>query len=107
MRILSAYCVMFVCIDVVVIVVKVKKRIGVLQDFERSKLEASLKKAGVANKYVTKVTEKVVHQIKQEMSTVQIKRLAVAELRKLDTASARSYALGTEARKPIYLTRYE
>lgn len=71
--------------------VKVKKRAGHTQDFDRAKLKASLKKAGAKEEHATKVTEIVAGKVKEGMGASEIKRMAATELRRMDAATAQKY----------------
>jgi len=71
--------------------VKVKKRAGSMLDFDRAKLKASLKKAGVKEEHATKVTGIVAGKVREGMATSEIKKLAATELRKMDPAAATKY----------------
>jgi len=71
--------------------VKVKKRAGHMQDFDRAKLKASLKKAGAKEEHVTKVTEIVAGKVKEGMAASEIKRMAATELRRMDATAAQKY----------------
>jgi len=71
--------------------VKVKKRAGRVQDFDKAKLKASLKKAGAKEEHATKVTETVAAKVREGLATSEIKKLAATELRKMDAAAATKY----------------
>ncbi len=68
--------------------VKVMKR---WEEFDKAKLKASLKKAGAKEEHATKVTETVEHKVWEGMTTVEIKRLAATELRRIDPKAATVY----------------
>ena len=68
--------------------VKVKKR---SENFDRVKLEASLKKAGAREEHATKVAERVAHRAWEGITTVEIKEMAATELRKMDPKAATVY----------------
>jgi transcriptional regulator NrdR family protein len=71
--------------------VKVKKRVGHMEDFDRAKLKASLKKAGAKEEHATKVTEIVAGKVKEGMAANEIRRMAATELRRLDATAAQKY----------------
>ena len=71
--------------------VKVKKRVGHMEDFDRAKLKASLKKAGAKEEDATKVTEIVAGKVKEGMAANEIRRMAATELRRLDATAAQKY----------------
>jgi len=71
--------------------VRVKKHSGAVQDFDKAKLKASLKKAGAKEEHATKVAEVIEGRVREEMTTAEIKRLAATELRGLDPRVAQSY----------------
>ena len=68
--------------------VKVKKR---SEEFDTTKLKASLKRAGAKEEYATKVAETVARTAWEGMTTAEIKRLAVTELRRMDPKTATVY----------------
>ena len=70
---------------------KVKKRSGVMKDFDKAKLKASLKKAGAKEEHVIKVVGAVSPRVREGMTTAEIKRLTVTELRRLDPKAAQTY----------------
>ncbi len=71
--------------------VRVKKRAGHMQDFDRAKLKASLKKAGAKEEHATKVVGTVSAKVREGTTTAEIKRLTATELRRLDTKAAQAY----------------
>ncbi|TET64898.1 hypothetical protein E3J49_03035 [Candidatus Bathyarchaeota archaeon] len=71
--------------------VRVKKRSGAMQDFDKAKLKASLKKAGAKEEHATTVAEMIEGRVREEMTTFEIKRLAATELRGLDSHATQSY----------------
>ena len=71
--------------------VKVKKRVGGMEEFDKAKLKASLKKAGAKEADAAKVTEAVAGKVKEGMSSSDIKKMAGAELKKLDAKAAKQY----------------
>lgn len=71
--------------------VKVKKRSGNIEEFDRPKLEASLKKAGAKEEHATRVAETVKGKVQEGIATSEIKRLATTELRGMDAAAAQRY----------------
>ena len=68
--------------------VKVKKR---SEDFDRGKLEDSLKKAGAREEHATRVAETVERRVREGMATVEIKEMAATELRRMDHEAATVY----------------
>ena len=71
--------------------VKVKKRSGSLQDFDKAKIEASLSKAGAREEDATKIAENVASKIQEGTTTTEIKQIAATQLREIDERSAQSY----------------
>ena len=71
--------------------VRVKKRSGAMQDFDKAKLKASLKKAGAKEEHATTVAEMIEGRVREEMTTFEIKRLAATELKGLNPRAAQSY----------------
>lgn len=68
--------------------VKVKK---CSEDFDRVKLEDSLKKAGAREEHATKVAEAVARRVREGMTTVEIKGMAATELKRMDHEAATVY----------------
>jgi len=68
--------------------VKVKKR---SEDFNKAKLKASMKKAGVKDAHATKIAEKIAGKVKPGTTTVVIRRWVITELRPLDPEAAKAY----------------
>jgi transcriptional regulator NrdR family protein len=62
-----------------------------MEDFDRAKLKASLKKAGAKEEHATKVTEIVAGKVKEGMAANEIRRMAATELRRLDATAAQKY----------------
>lgn len=71
--------------------VKVKKRVGGTEEFDKAKLKASLIKAGAKEDQATKVTEVVAGKVKEGVTSTEIRRMAAAELKKVDAAAAKKY----------------
>jgi hypothetical protein len=71
--------------------VKVKKRSGAMQDFDKAKLKASVKKAGAKEEHATSVADKVAGKAKEGMATVEIRRLCIIELSPLDPKATKAY----------------
>lgn len=71
--------------------VKVKKRSGATQDFDKAKVKASLKKAGAKEEHATKVANKVAGNVKEGTMTVEIRRWCITEIRPLDLQAAKAY----------------
>ena len=71
--------------------VKVKKRSGAMQDFDRAKLKRSLKKAGAKEEHATKVAETLAGRVQEGMTTAEIKRHAATELSGMDKRAAQAY----------------
>jgi transcriptional regulator NrdR family protein len=76
---------------------KVKKRSGVLQEFDKAKLKNSLKRVGAKEEHVTKVADKVAGKVKEGTTTVEIREWCITELRPLDAKAAKAYQ---EYKKP-------
>jgi transcriptional regulator NrdR family protein len=71
--------------------VKIKKRSGAMQDFDRTKLKRSMKRAGAKDEHATKVAETVGGRVREGMTTAEIKRHATTELRRMDQKTATAY----------------
>jgi len=71
--------------------VKVKKRVGGTEEFDKAKLKASLKKAGAKEADAVKVTDAVAGKVKEGMASSDIKKIASAELKKVDAKAAKQY----------------
>jgi transcriptional regulator NrdR family protein len=76
---------------VVFYLVKVKKRSGATQDFDKAKLKASVKKAGAKEEHATKVADNLASKVKEGTMTVEIRRWCITELRPLDPKVAKAY----------------
>ena len=68
--------------------VKVKKR---SEDFNKTKLKASVKKAGAKDAHATKIADKIAGKVKPGTTTVVIRRWVITELRPLDPEAAKAY----------------
>lgn len=79
--------------------VKVKKRSGSMQDFDKAKLKASLKKAGTEEEHATKITESVAGKVQEGTTTTEIKRIVATELKGMDQKAAQSYETFTKPTK--------
>lgn len=84
-----------------IFLVKVEKRSGELEEFEVSKLEASLTKAGVSEEQATKIAETVAKSVTEGTDTAQLLMRATTELRRIDPAAAKRY----EAFKSAHTSR--
>ncbi len=71
--------------------VNVKKRSGNMQEFDRAKLEASLKKAGAREEHATNVAQTITGRVREGITTPEIKQLAATELRRMDATAAQNY----------------
>jgi transcriptional regulator NrdR family protein len=71
--------------------VKVKKRSGMMQEFDKAKLKNSLKKAGTKEDHATKVSDKIAGKVKEGTTTVEIWEWCVTELKPLDSKASKSY----------------
>ena len=68
--------------------VRVMKR---WEEFDKTKLKASLKKAGAKEEHATKIAETVAHKVWEGMTTAEIQQLATTELRRMDPKAATVY----------------
>ena len=68
--------------------VKVNKR---SEEFDKSKLKASMKKAGAKEAHARKVAEKIAGKVKNGTKTVEIWEWVIAELKPLDPKAAKAY----------------
>lgn len=71
--------------------VNVKKRSGIMQEFDKAKLKKSLKKAGAKEPHVAKVADKIADKVKDGTTTVEIWEWCVTGLKPLDSKAAKSY----------------
>jgi predicted RNA-binding protein Jag len=69
--------------------VKVKKR---SEDFDKDKLEVSLKKAGAREEHAIMIAEAVARRVREGATTVEIKEMATTELRRVDHEAATVYS---------------
>jgi 2-phosphoglycerate kinase len=79
--------------------VKVKKR---PEEFNKAKLKASIKNAGVKDKHATQIADKIASKVKEGTTTVLIKRWVITELKPLDAKAAEAY---TKYKKPPHSIR--
>jgi transcriptional regulator NrdR family protein len=68
--------------------VKVNKR---SEDFDKEKLEESLKRAGAREEHALLVADSVARRVQEEISTVEIRKMAATELRRVDAKAATVY----------------
>ena len=66
---------------------------GVVESFDRSKLESSLRRSGASMKTAIKVTTMVEQTLRSGISTEEIYRRAFALLRRLERSSAARYSI--------------
>ena len=72
--------------------VKVNKRERMnTEDFDWAKLKDSLMKAGAKKEHATKVAETIEYSAWDGITTVEVKRLAATELRRIDEKAATVY----------------
>ena len=71
--------------------VRVHKRSGELEQFDVSKLKASLTKAGASEENATIIAEKIARYVIEKTDTAQLMMWAAAELKQVDPAAARRY----------------
>jgi len=71
--------------------VKVKKRAGQTQNFDKAKLKRSLMRAGATEAHATKCADTVAVKVREGMTTAEIKRMAAGELGRLDRRAADTY----------------
>lgn len=67
----------------------VKKRSGVVQEYNRSKIEESIKRAGAKDEVAKRVAESIA--VQENLTTQDLRQRIGEELRKADPASAESY----------------
>jgi hypothetical protein len=70
---------------------RLRKRSGELEEFDSAKLEASLARAGASQEHAHAVSEIVAHNLREGMESMEIRRLAAAELSGRDNAAAQRY----------------
>jgi len=80
------------------VIFKVEKRSGELEEFNASKLEASLTRAGVSEEQATKIAETVAKSVTEGTDTAQLMMKAATELRRIDPAAAKKYEAFKSAR---------
>jgi transcriptional regulator NrdR family protein len=71
--------------------VRVEKRSGELEEFDTSKLEASLARAGVSEEQATRIAEKVARSVTEGTATAQVMAWAATELRHVNPTAAKKY----------------
>ena len=71
--------------------VNVKKRSGVMEEFDKAKLKTSLTKAGAKEEHATKVTDKITGKVKEGTTTAEIREWSKSELKPLDSKAAAAY----------------
>jgi transcriptional regulator NrdR family protein len=72
----------------VIVLVKVKKR---SEEFDKSKLKASIKRAGAKESHARRVADKIARKVKEGTKTVRIWEWVIAELKPLNPKAARAY----------------
>jgi ribosomal protein L40E len=78
--------------------VRVEKRSGRLEEFDISKLRASLTKAGASDEQATRIAETIAGSVTEGTDTAQLMLQAASELRRADpTAAARYECYTTDA----------
>lgn len=71
--------------------VRVQKRSGALEEFNMSKLEASMTKAGASEENATRIAETVAGTVADGTETAQLMMRAASELRQVDPEAAARY----------------
>jgi ribosomal protein L40E len=71
--------------------VKVHKRSGELEEFDMSKLEASMIKAGAGQEEATRIAATVAGSVTEGADTAQLMLRAATELRRIDPEAAERY----------------
>ena len=71
--------------------VRVEKHSGELEDFDMTKLESSLTKAGVSDEDATRIAETVARNLTEGTHTAELMMLVASELRRIDLAAALRY----------------
>ena len=71
--------------------VKVEKRSGELEEFNASKLEASLTAAGASEQQAERIAATVASSLKEGTETAQLMMRAASELKRIDPAAAERY----------------
>lgn len=78
---------------------KVKKRSGIMQEFEKAKCKTSMKKAGAKEEHATKVADKVAGKVKDGTATVEIREWVITELTPLDSKATKAYSTYKKPKK--------
>jgi 2-phosphoglycerate kinase len=68
---------------------KLKKRLGKEEEFDRTKLEKSIKKAGASENTARMIAEGVKHR--EGMATSEIRNHVIAELKRHEPEAAKRY----------------
>ena len=68
---------------------RIRKASGVEEEFERTKLESSLQRAGVAEQVAREIASRI--SVREGMSTSEIRSQVLSELRAKDPATAERY----------------
>lgn len=80
---------------------RVRKRDGTLQDFDRQKLQLSIEKAGVAREDAINTAYRVGARVEEGTATSQIRTAVTVELMALNRAAAQTY----NAQRPRIMAR--
>lgn len=78
---------------------KVKKRSGVMQEFDKAKCKTSVKKAGAKEEHATKVADKVAGKVKEGTATIEIREWVITELKPLDSKVTEAYVTYKKPKK--------
>ena len=61
------------------------------EDFDKGKLQVSLKKAGAKDEHAKKIADNIASKVKEGTTTFEIRQWVITELRPLDPRAARAY----------------
>lgn len=70
---------------------RMKKRSGELQEFDRRKLVESMKRAGASEQVAEQIAAKAQTQVAEGATTIELRKLAADELRKVNESVAEEY----------------
>ena len=72
--------------------VQVMKRSGSMENFDPSKLEASMKSAGAQGEEASRVVKNIASNVKDGMKTDELTMMTASELKRVNPMAAEKYA---------------
>jgi 2-phosphoglycerate kinase len=80
----------------VILMNKLKKRSGELEEFSAAKLKESLARAGASEDSAKRVTEIIARNLREGMESAEVRRMAATELGRMEPAAAERYEAFTK-----------